>query len=103
MVDIDALVGALRLEEKAALTAGEDMMSTVAVERLGIPKVQVTDGPNGARGAELPGDRRTALGLHSLRHGHRRDLGPGAWPRRWVPSSAGKRSTAGVEDCWRRR
>ena len=50
MVDIDALVGALTLEEKAALTAGDDMMSTVGIERLGIPKVHVTDGPCGARG-----------------------------------------------------
>jgi beta-glucosidase len=32
------------------------MWSTVAVERLGIPKVRVTDGPNGARGAALPGE-----------------------------------------------
>ena len=55
MADIKALVGALTLEEKAALTAGEDMLSTVAVERLGIPKVHVTDGPNGARGNSLPG------------------------------------------------
>ena len=31
------------------------MLSTVAVERLGIPKVHVTDGPNGARGNSLPG------------------------------------------------
>ena len=31
------------------------MLSTVAVERLGIPKVRVTDGPNGARGNSLPG------------------------------------------------
>ena len=31
------------------------MLSTVAVERLGIPKVHVTDGPNGARGNALPG------------------------------------------------
>ena len=31
------------------------MLSTVAVERLGIPKVHVTDGPNGARGNSFPG------------------------------------------------
>ncbi len=49
------MADALTLEEKAALTAGEDMLSTVAVERLGIPKVHVTDGPNGARGNSLPG------------------------------------------------
>jgi beta-glucosidase len=56
MADIEALVRALTLEEKAALTAGEDLWSTVAVERLGIPKVMVTDGPNGARGATFVGD-----------------------------------------------
>ncbi|HXY92300.1 MAG TPA: glycoside hydrolase family 3 C-terminal domain-containing protein [Acidimicrobiia bacterium] len=53
--DIDALVAQLTLDEKAALMAGEDLWSTVAVERLGIPKVQVTDGPNGARGTTIPG------------------------------------------------
>jgi beta-glucosidase len=31
------------------------MLSTVALERVGIPKVHVTDGPNGARGNSLPG------------------------------------------------
>ena len=55
MTDVKALVNALTLEEKAALTAGEDLLSTAAVERLGIPKVHVTDGPNGARGNSLPG------------------------------------------------
>ena len=30
-------------------------MSTPAVDRLGIPKIRVTDGPNGARGPSLPG------------------------------------------------
>ena len=55
LTDVKALVDALTLEEKAALTSGEDMLSTVAVERLGIPKVHVTDGPNGARGNSLPG------------------------------------------------
>ncbi|MFA5884819.1 MAG: glycoside hydrolase family 3 C-terminal domain-containing protein [Acidimicrobiia bacterium] len=55
MTDVDALVAALTLEEKAALTAGEDLWSTVAVERLGIPKITVTDGPNGARGPGIPG------------------------------------------------
>lgn len=53
--DIDALVQQLTLDEKASLTAGEDLWSTVAIDRVGIPKVRVTDGPNGARGASLPG------------------------------------------------
>ena len=53
--DLAALIAELTLDEKAALTAGEDLWSTVAVERVGIPKVRLTDGPNGARGAFVPG------------------------------------------------
>jgi len=52
--DLDRLIAQLDLDEKAALLAGADMWSTVAVERLGIPSVRVTDGPNGARGPMLP-------------------------------------------------
>jgi beta-glucosidase len=53
--DLDALMGQLTLDEKAALTAGVDFWHLAAVERLGIPSVQVTDGPNGARGSALFG------------------------------------------------
>jgi beta-glucosidase len=53
--DIFLLIAELTLDEKAQLTAGEDLWSTVAIDRLGIPKVRVTDGPNGARGTTLPG------------------------------------------------
>jgi beta-glucosidase len=52
---VGELLAALTLDEKAGLTAGADMWSTVAVERLGIPGVVVTDGPNGARGPTIPG------------------------------------------------
>jgi beta-glucosidase len=55
LADVKALVDALTLEEKAALTAGEDLFSTRAIARLNIPKVHVTDGPSGARGNGLPG------------------------------------------------
>ena len=55
MADVDALVAALTLEEKAALTVGGDMFATTAVERVGIPRVNVTDGPSGARGQHYPG------------------------------------------------
>jgi beta-glucosidase len=51
--DIDRLVAELSLEEKAALTAGVDTWHTFAVDRLGIPAVKLTDGPNGARGATI--------------------------------------------------
>jgi len=47
---IDEKVAALTLEEKGALCAGADAWTTVSVERLGIPALKVTDGPNGARG-----------------------------------------------------
>ncbi len=52
--DISKLVAEMTLAEKASLTAGADLWSTAAVERLGIPSVFVTDGPNGARGPSLP-------------------------------------------------
>lgn len=55
MADVEALVAALTLEEKAALTVGADMFSLAAVERVGIPQVNVTDGPSGARGLSYPG------------------------------------------------
>ncbi|WP_217701930.1 glycoside hydrolase family 3 protein [Phaeobacter sp. HF9A] len=40
----------LTLEEKVSLLAGANFWETVAIERLGVPAVKVTDGPNGARG-----------------------------------------------------
>lgn len=50
--NIDVLLAELTLPEKASLLAGADMWHTVPVERLGIPAIKVTDGPNGARGAD---------------------------------------------------
>ncbi|MDH4415305.1 MAG: glycoside hydrolase family 3 C-terminal domain-containing protein [Rhizobium sp.] len=47
---IDDLLDRMTLEEQVALLSGADFWTTVAVERLGIPKIKVTDGPNGARG-----------------------------------------------------
>lgn len=50
MADIEKLIAELTLEEKVALCHGSDFMSTVPIERLGIPRMWVTDGPHGARG-----------------------------------------------------
>jgi beta-glucosidase len=57
--DVDKLVAELTLDEKVLLTAGADLWSTVPIERLGIPKVRLTDGPNGARGPVVPGEGTT--------------------------------------------
>jgi beta-glucosidase len=47
---IEALLDQMTLEEQVSLLSGADFWTTVPVERLGIPKIKVTDGPNGARG-----------------------------------------------------
>lgn len=47
---IDDLLEQMTLPEKVSLLAGASMWYTVAIERLGIPALKVTDGPNGARG-----------------------------------------------------
>ncbi|MDK4704532.1 glycoside hydrolase family 3 protein [Rhizobium sp. CNPSo 4062] len=48
---IDDILDRMTLEEQASLLSGADFWTTVPVERLGVPKIKVTDGPNGARGA----------------------------------------------------
>lgn len=47
---VEALLAEMTLEEKVSLLAGASMWYTVPVERLDIPAIKVTDGPNGARG-----------------------------------------------------
>ena len=47
---LEALLQAMTLEEQVALLAGADFWTTVPIERLNIPAIKVSDGPNGARG-----------------------------------------------------
>lgn len=49
--ELEALVDQMTLAEQVSLLAGEDFWSTPAIPRLGIGKLRVTDGPNGARGS----------------------------------------------------
>ena len=51
----DELLEAMTTEEKAAIVTGGDMWHTRGIERLRVPKLKVTDGPNGARGDGLMG------------------------------------------------
>lgn len=53
---IDSWLSELTLEEKAALTIGSDFWHTAAVERLGIGKIMVSDGPHGLRAQPEEGD-----------------------------------------------
>ncbi len=55
MSRIDDLIAALTLEEKVTMLSGCDSWQTAPVERLGIPKLKMTDGPNGARGNGVSG------------------------------------------------
>lgn len=52
---IESLLADLTLEEKIDLVTGRDMWHTRPIDRLGIPPLKVTDGPNGARGDGLMG------------------------------------------------
>src|SRR5262249_14836377 len=55
------LVDRMILDERVSMLAGADFWRTVAVPRLGVPQIKVTDGPAGARGGgALVGGRRTA-------------------------------------------
>ncbi|MFW9906092.1 MAG: glycoside hydrolase family 3 N-terminal domain-containing protein [Candidatus Thorarchaeota archaeon] len=49
MDKIKSLISQLTLEEKASLCTGSGPWETIAVERVGIPKITMTDGPHGVR------------------------------------------------------
>ncbi len=49
MPDIQAILDQMTVEEKAALCTGASAWTTVAVERLGVPAMVVSDGPHGVR------------------------------------------------------
>ncbi len=49
----EAILSQMTLKEKIDMLAGADFWTTVPNERLNIPALKVTDGPNGARGGEF--------------------------------------------------
>ncbi|MEO7259937.1 MAG: glycoside hydrolase family 3 C-terminal domain-containing protein [Jatrophihabitantaceae bacterium] len=56
MLDIEHLLTELTVEEKASLTSGSSFWYTTPVQRLGIPKIMVSDGPHGLRAQPGEGD-----------------------------------------------
>ncbi|KAL2786947.1 glycoside hydrolase superfamily [Aspergillus keveii] len=58
--DWKSLIPELTLEEKCSLLAGADFWRTAAIERLGIPSLKMSDGPNGARGENFFGGKTSA-------------------------------------------
>ena len=48
-LDVEGILSALTLEEKASLCLGSDFWHTAPVERLGVPALMVADGPHGLR------------------------------------------------------
>lgn len=47
--DVKELISQMTLEEKAGMCSGADFWNTKSIERLGIPKVMMSDGPHGLR------------------------------------------------------
>jgi len=57
---LDEKLDAMTLAEQVSLLSGASFWRTAAIERLGIPAVKMTDGPNGARGEDFSGGVRSA-------------------------------------------
>ena len=54
---VEALLDQLTLEEQVSLLAGSNIWNTVPIERVGIPKMRVSDGPAGVRGSRFDGPK----------------------------------------------
>ncbi len=58
---IDSLLNELTLEEKVSLLSGSDTWRTAPIDRLAVPAIKVSDGPNGVRGDSTTGARAVCV------------------------------------------
>ena len=49
MSEIKNIISSMSLEEKAALCTGAGPWTTTSLDRLGVPRIVVSDGPHGVR------------------------------------------------------
>ena len=57
----EEIINKMSLEEKAQLCVGEDYWSSKEFEKYGIPKIRMSDGPNGLR---IQRDKADNLGIN---------------------------------------
>ncbi len=75
VIDIDAALATLSLDDKCRLVAGKTNWRTKAYPEAGIPQLKMSDGPTGVRG-EGHGSVGHTRRRRARRHRARRELGP---------------------------
>ncbi|CAN5740138.1 glycoside hydrolase family 3 C-terminal domain-containing protein [soil metagenome] len=58
---VEALLARLTIDEKATLTGGDDVWHLPGIERLGLGRLKVSDGPSGVRGERIGTRRSTSF------------------------------------------
>jgi beta-glucosidase len=62
VMDVETILESLTLEEKSRLTSGSSFWRTAPVARLGVPAIQVSDGPHGLRSQDPAAGDHVGLG-----------------------------------------